>query len=241
MIKKKEEQEVVYDPIQLIMDEGEEGDKFRARGTVVYSKPPEKRNGPKGPFYTQFVLMQDDSTGYERENKRLALSLLLDESSQKAVNGEVLDVSGRIKEYNDKLQYEGKILRRKGGEVQEPKLNGDKPKVPNKVPAKNGSKNGPKFDSKEEERAYWEEKDRKSSVRMAKSVAVKAVAEMVAGKKLNLDAFWDWTKQIAEYVQNAENTEPTVEDLGEQVENMTKQVFQDNEDNEEENADDVPF
>lgn len=189
--------------IKTILEELNKGDTFIAEGTVVYNKNKEKRVSKRtgNAFYTQFVLLQDDSTGYSEKNDSLPISLLV-KSDDEIENGTILKVKGDVDIYNGKKTYNGTIQ----DIIIE---HDDKPEVIKQAQQVFGGtveeeqKEQPKKtyqESKAESDQAKAEEELEKKKSIARSVAVKCVSEMVAGKQIKLPEFWQWVYTIYEYV-----------------------------------------
>lgn len=220
--------------ITTILDELKKGETFVTEATVVYNKKKEKRVSKRtgNTFYTQFVLLQDDSTGYSEKNDSLPISLLV-KSDDEIENGTILKVKGDVDVYNGKKTYNGTIQdfiveyddkpemvqqaqEILGGEIEEEELKEEQREQPKKTYQ----------ESREEANLikFEEELEKKKSI--ARSVAVKCVASMVAGKQIKLPGFWQWVYMIYEYVFSGNDYLPE-EDEAEVEEEVDPEVLTD--------------
>jgi hypothetical protein len=197
--------------IKTILEELNKGDTFIAEGTVVYNKNKEKRVSKRtgNAFYTQFVLLQDDSTGYSQNNDSLPISLLV-KSDDEIENGTILKVKGDVDVYNGKKTYNGTIQDFIVEADDKPELVKQAQEVFGGKAKEEHSPTYKESKAKTDEAKKEAEIEQKKSI--ARSVAVKAVAEMVAGKQIKLPEFWKWVYIINDYVFNGEIEDLTDED-----------------------------
>jgi len=87
----------------------EKGDPFKVEGKVFYTKTPKEINGPKGIFYSQFLMMKDDSCG---EDEKLAAEITFNNESEFIENDMDIVIKGQVSEYNGNLYYRGKVIER---------------------------------------------------------------------------------------------------------------------------------
>ena len=168
--------------IKTILRELNKGDVFTAKGTVVYSKK------PQGAFHTQFLLIQDDSTGYSSSNQSLPIVVGVKEG-EAYVNDQVLTVKGTVDVWQGSKKYKGRVLE---VEKRDENLDWAEELFGGKV----------ELESQEAKRTALAPVTLSKEESIARSVAVKAVAEMVAGKAIKIADFWTWTTDIENYLLN---------------------------------------
>lgn len=198
--------------IKTILEELNKGDTFIAEGTVVFNKNKEKRVSKRtgNAFYTQFVLLQDDSTGYSQNNDSLPISLLV-KSDDEIENGTILKVKGDVDVYNGKKTYNGTIQEFIVEADDRPELVKQAQKVfGGDVEEEQPKKTYQESKAETNQAKAEEELEKKKSI--SRSVAVKAVADMVAGKQIKLPEFWNWVYSINDYVLNGIIEDLTDED-----------------------------
>lgn len=187
--------------IITVLNELHKGDVFTTKGDVVYNKKPQMFEGSKGKFYTQFLLLQDESTGHSPDNRSLPIAVSVKEG-EAFQNGQILNIKGMVDEWKGELKYKGRVT---GVEVDE-----DEEKVKDLFNQAFGK------EKKEEIKENTNGSNTSKEGSIARSVAIKAAAEMVAGKAFKIADFWTWVYSMEDYLllgcqEEAETVEEELE------------------------------
>lgn len=184
--------------IKTILNELKKGEKFSTAGKVVFTKPVKRFNGQAGLFYTQFVLLQDDSTGYAKEDEKLPIAITVKGPDDAIERNLEIQVDGIVDEYQGNLQYKGRIKDRIVNVG-----NSKKEAIQKQINELIEEMNKPK----EEAVGQREKIDKTNSKfdepsRIARSVAVKSAVDLVVGKAIPMKDFWTKCYEIEDYVLN---------------------------------------
>lgn len=182
--------------VKTILDELKKGEKFSTEGKVVFTKPVRQFNSSKGPFYTQFILLQDDSTGFTQQDEKLPIAVTVHGPNDSIERLSELKIDGVIDEHNGVLQYKGRIKDRIINVG-----NSKKDAIQEQINKLMEQMNEP-----EEKPVEPEKKVRKVNpeepARIARSVAVKAAVDLVLGEAIPPEDFWNKCYEIEDYVLN---------------------------------------
>ena len=198
--------------IITILNELHKGDVYTTRAEVVYNKKPQMFEGRKGKFYTQFLLLQDDSTGFSPDNPSLPIVVGVGEG-ESFENGQILNIKGTVEEWRGDLKYKGRVT---GVEVDK-----DEEKVKNLFNQAFGK------EEKAEVKGNTNNPNTSKGESIARSVAIKAAAEMVAGKAFKIAEFWKWVWDMEEYLLQR-RIEPTEEEM-EEIDKAVNEAIEEDE------------